>query len=400
MVAPLEGIRVVDMSQVLAAPGATAFMADLGADVIKVEPPGGEGMRNSNTAATLGIEVESEINCIFELNNRGKRSIVLNLDSEAGRKLLHKLCESADLFITNMLPASRKRRNLTEGDLWKTNPKLVYCVLSGYGSDGPQADRPAIGQTAFWAGAAIMGLCSDPPNIPSIGIDDYAVTLNVFGSAMVGLRQRDKTGKGQYVEVSLQGTGIWTNAYPISVGLVAKQQPLVHNREQPRSALSNTYLTKDGRWVLLTAGREAYWEPLCRGLGCAEWIDDPRFATLDARIENAKALATLAEERFAQEDLAYWTERLNAAGVTWSPVMTIPEVVADAQPRANGAYSVVNHPTAGPFETLSVPFKVRGADIGVRGPAPELGAHREEILTEEGYSADQIKDLAAAGAFG
>ena len=253
MVAPLEGIRVVDMSQVLAAPGATAFMADLGADVIKVEPPGGEGMRNSNTAATLGIEVESEINCIFELNNRGKRSIVLNLDSEAGRKLLHKLCESADLFITNMLPASRKRRNLTEGDLWKTNPKLVYCVLSGYGSDGPQADRPAIGQTAFWAGAAIMGLCSDPPNIPSIGIDDYAVTLNVFGSAMVGLRQRDKTGKGQYVEVSLQGTGIWTNAYPISVGLVAKQQAA---GPQPRAAEigAQQHLSDQG-WALGPADR-------------------------------------------------------------------------------------------------------------------------------------------------
>ena len=325
MVAPLEGIRVIDISQVLAGPGAGAFLADLGADVIKVEPPGGEGTRRTNFPVTLmGVQPDVDVNCIFELNNRGKRSIVLNLNTKAGRTLLYKLCESADLFITNMMPASRKRLQITEDDLWKANPKLVYCLLSAYGTDGSQADRPGFGVTAFWAGSAIMGLSSDPPTLPPIGIDDYAVTLNLFGSALVGLIQRDKTGKGQYVEVSLQGTGVWTNAFSVAVGLVAKQQPPIHDRDHPKT-LSNTYQTKDGRWLLLPGG-EAYWEPVCHALDRADWIDDARFATAEARSANMKVLTTLAAERIAQEHLAHWTERLNAARVTWSPVATIPRL--------------------------------------------------------------------------
>ena len=150
MVAPLEGIRVIDMTQVLAGPAAAAFMADLGADVIKVEPPGGAGARGGNLAATLGVDAKVDINCTFELNNRGKRSITLNLDSEVGRTLLQKLCASADLYVTNMMPASRRRLHLTEDELWHVNPQLVVCVLSGYGSEGPEANRPGFGQTAFW----------------------------------------------------------------------------------------------------------------------------------------------------------------------------------------------------------------------------------------------------------
>ena len=310
------------------------------------------------------------------------------------------LRESADLFLTNMLPSSRTRREITEDDLWKVNPKLVYCVLSGYGSEGPEADRPGFGQAAFWAGAAIMGLCSDPPNIPALEIDDYTVTLNMFGSAMVGIRQRDSTGEGQYVEVSLLGTGIWTNAAPIAVGLVSNNQPPVHNRTQPHAALHNTYQTKDGRWILLMGGNVLYWELFCRGLGHAEWIEDSRFATQESRLENAKALANAVEERFLEEDLAHWTQKLNEARVVWSAVTTVPEVVTAPQPRANGVYGVINHPTVGAFETLGVPFKIRGADIGIRGPAPELGKHTEEILEAEGFSANDITDLAAADAFG
>ena len=217
---------------------------------------------------------------------------------------------------------------------------------------------------------------------------------------MVGLRQRDKTGKGQSVEVSLQGTGIWTNALPMSLGLVTNLQPPAHNREQPVTALHNTYRTQDDRWILIVAFAEAFWEPFCRALGHTEWIEDPRFVTQEARTANATLLSQLAGERFLQRNLAYWTERLNTERVTWSPVATVPEVVNDPQPRANGAYSTINHPTAGPFETLSVPFKVHGADIGVRGPAPGEGEHTEEILVAEGFSPDQITEFAAAGAFG
>ena len=400
MHAPLAGIRVIDMSQVLAGPATAAFMADLGADVIKVEPPGGEGTRRSDLAAIMGVEADLPVNCAFELNNRGKRSITLNLDSETGRMLLRKLCESADLVLTNMLASSRERRKLTEHDLWQINPRLVYCVLSGYGSAGPEADRPGFGQSAYWAGAGIMGLCSDPPTLPALGIDDYAVTLNLFGAVMVGLRQRDCTGEGQYVEVSLQGSGIWTNALPVAVGLLADQQPPVHDREHPVSALHNTYRTKDGRWILLVAPGEAYWEPVCRTLGHTEWLQDPRFATPDARHANAKLLATMVEERFAEGTLAHWTERLNRERVTWETVATIPEVVHNPQPRANGVFSRVTHPTAGEYETLSVPFTIRGADIGIRGPAPELGAHTEEILRATGFTPAQITEFAAAAAFG
>ena len=401
MAGPLDGIRIIDTSQVLAAPAACALLADMGATVIKVEAPQGDRTRGISPQSRGAENYTSTANCLFELGNRGKQSVVVDLNAPHGPDFLRRMCKDADIFVTNMLRPGLERRDLLDETLLKVNPRLVYCYLTGYGSQGPAANRRGIGQTAFWAGSGIMGLCGDPPNLPPTGQDDYVVTLNMVAAILAALRQRDRTGKGQYVEITLQGSGVWTNAWDVSIGLITNTQPRVHNREHPDNALHNMYETKDGRWILLGLGGEQYWPRLCGVLERSEWIDDARFGTPVDRVANRETLTTLVRERLLEENLAHWKSRLDdGESMTWSPVTTIPEIVSDPQLRAMGAFGVINHPKHGTLETLNVPFVIRDAEIGVRGPAPELGQHTPRVLAEMGLSKEEIAAYTAEGVFG
>ena len=371
MAGPLDDIRIIDSSQVLAAPAACGLLADMGATVIKVEPPQGDRSRGLSPQ-TMGADAyNSDANCLFELGNRGKQSVVIDLNAPRGPDLLRRMCQDADIFVTNMLRPGLERRNLLEDALLKVNPRLVYCHLSGYGTHGPDANRRGIGQTAFWAGGGVMSLCGDPPALPPTGLDDHVVTLNMVAAILVALRQRDRTGQGQYVEVTLQGTGVWTNAWDVSVGLLTKAQPRVHDREHPNGSLHNMYETRDERWLMLAVGGDPQWPRFCDVLVRQEWVDDARFRTAEDRVENREILTKLVRERLLEEDLAYWKARMDdGESMTWSPVTTIPEIVADPQLREMGAFGMIDHPKHGKLETLNVPFTIRDAEIGVRGAGP------------------------------
>jgi crotonobetainyl-CoA:carnitine CoA-transferase CaiB-like acyl-CoA transferase len=401
MVAPLAGIRVIEVANWLAAPAATALMADLGADVIKVEPPGGDVLRHFDMVAYGYTEYRFPTNCVFELDNRGKRSIVVDLDRSGGPELVHRLLERADVLVLNLTPKRRERYRLTEDAVRATRPSIVYASLTGYGTAGPDADRPGFDYAAFWARAGIMNALGSPPPLCRGGQGDHATSLNLLAAVLAALRVRDSTGAGQAVEVTLQGTGMWTVASDLSAALLTRQQAPRHDRVEPSNPIWNSYLSRDGRWILLVMPAPVlYWPRFCRAIGEPAWADDPRYSDMAKRKTASLELTAAIADRFAQRDLAEWAQRLDAEGLIWAPVVDFVEVIDDPQPRRMGAFATLEHPQAGSFETLAAPFTLRDADVRPRGAAPATGEHSRAVLEELGLAEAEIAALEAAKVLG
>jgi len=402
MVGPLDGVRVLEVANWLAAPSAAALMADMGAEVVKVEPPVGDVWRHFDLSALLPHDYAT--NFAFELDNRGKRSVAIALDKPGGVELVKRLAADVDVFLTNLTAPRRERYGLDDAAVHAINPRCVYTSLTGYGTRGPDAGRAGFDYSAFWARSGIMGTLGQPPSPPPLnrgGQGDHTTCLNILSATLAALRLRDTTGEGQYVEVTLQATGMWTIAGDFAAALVAGKQPPRHDRSAPPNPIWNSYETSDGRWVLLVMPQpDPYWGPFCAAVGEPGWEADPRYASLGARREHSVELTRAIEERFAAHDLAYWSERLDAFGLIWAPVVELPEVIADPQAREMGWFTTLAHPEVGEFETLAAPFQIRGAEVRPRGVAPAVGADTAAILSEAGVSAEEMAELAANGVFG
>ncbi|MCS7296402.1 MAG: CoA transferase [Chloroflexota bacterium] len=398
--APLEGVRVVEAANYVAAPAVGALLRDLGADVIKVEPPGGEVMRGVVAADAEGTY---KVNFLFELENRGKRSVTIDLRSAAGQQLLRRLLANADVFLTNLLGPRLERYGLAPQQLLADYPQLVVCSITGYGLSGPEAGRPGFDFAAFWARSGIMSLIGHregPPVISRIAQGDHTTAMNALAAILAALRLRDRTGRGTLVEVSLQQTGVYTIATDVARTLIDGKQPSRFDRTAPANPLFNTYPTADGHWIMLVhMTPDPYWPKLCAALERPEWAADPRYATMKLRQQHGRELAARIEAEFRARTLREWADRLDAHGLIWAPMVELPDVVEDPSLAALDAFPEVDHPN-GRFRTVGVPFRLHGADVGVRGPSPDAGQHTFEVLREAGLSEDEIADFAARGALG
>jgi crotonobetainyl-CoA:carnitine CoA-transferase CaiB-like acyl-CoA transferase len=398
---PLDGVHVLEVANWVAAPSAAALLADLGARVIKVEPPGGDAMRYMARQPDV-TGARAAMNYAFQQDNRGKESIVLDLERDAGREVLLRLCERADVLVSNMVPRRQARFRLTPSELWERNPRLVYASLTSYGLVGPEADRGGFDNASYFARSGIS-LLTGGPESPVLrfrtGMGDHAAALSLIAAVLAALRLRDRTGRGQLVDASLFGTAVWTLGQNYSAALADGRQPPRFDPARPANPIANAYATRDGRWVVLTMGQsDRYWARFCDAIGRPELATDPAFETADGRRDSSERLTRLIATAFAGEDLAYWRERLNAAGLLWAPALELPEVCEDEQARAIGIFASVQHPVAGRFDTVAAPFRLAG--VRVRGPAPEYGAHTWAVLGEIGLPEEEVVRLAEAGAFG
>jgi len=393
MTAPLEGIRVLEVASWLAAPSCAALMADMGAQVIKVEPPGGDTYRRMYDAM-LG---EDSAHPSFQFDNRGKRGVCVNLEDAEGRELVYRLAKDADVLITNLTQARLQRYKLTDADVKKLAPTSIYAVLSGYGTSGPDSDRQAFDQTAFWARSGAMSVFGDRDDGPLIsrgGYGDRTTALNLLAAILAAMRVRDKTGEGQFVEVTLQRTGIWALASDVTSALYERAQPEKSSRKAPANPIWNFYKTADERWLVMVMPMATpYWPKFCAMVARPDWAEDSRYQTLLGLIEHGPALIPEVERVFASEDLAFWRAKLDAAGLIWEPVAELPEVIEDPALRERGAFSVIVHPRAGAIEVVAAPFEIQGADIQVRGPAPDAGEHTREVFAEAGITEERIDEL-------
>ena len=407
MPGPLDGIRVLEVANWLAAPAATALMADMGADVIKVEPPAGDVFRGF-ILRSMGYDFDFATNYAFQLDNRGKRSITIDLEKPGGGELVRKLAATSDIFVTNLIQPRRARYGLTFDDVRAVNPGVIYTSFSGYGTHGPDEARPGFDFAAFWARSGIMGLMAEPDAPPPLcrgGQGDHTTALNLLAATLAALRLKDKTGAGQHVELTLQGTGMWTIAGDFAAALAAKanqQQPPRISRKNPVNPIWNSYRTADDRWLLLVnpVPFPAAWPKFCAIAGRPEWAADPRWDTTPKLRTHSAPLTAECDAIFAAHDYAWWARELDAAGLIWAPVATMPEMVADPQVHEMGWFATIDHPEYGTFETLDTPFKIFGAEVGVRGPAPEVGQHTFDILAEAGIEGAELERLATAGVIG
>ncbi len=400
MAAPLEGITVVELANYVAAPSAGALMADLGADVIKIEPPGGEVMRG---VVPSGGEGQPPFNFLFELENRGKRSVTVALDAPGGSEVVHRLLSRADVFLTNLMAPRLEKYGLTPGEVHARNPNVVFVSVTGYGLRGPDAARPGFDFSAFWTRSGIMSLVGHPdgpPVLSRIAQGDHTTGINGLAATLTALRLRDLTGEGQVVEISLQQTGVYTIATDISRTLMDGKAPKRFDRTAPENPLFNTYPTRDGKWVMLVhMTPDPYWPRLCRVIGREEWAEHPDYASMAARRARGAEIAAVIEQALLAADLDELARKLDEHGLIWAPMVDTTQVVADPQLRELNAFQPLQTPN-GTFETVGVPFTIHGADIRVRGAASLPGEDTADALAAVGLTEDEVAQFAANGVFG
>ena len=394
--APLEGVRVVEVANWMAAPGAAALLADMGADVVKVEPLGGDAVRG----VVRQPEVDPPVDASFLTDNRGKRGVAVALDRPEGAAVVRRLVQTADVFVCNLLGRRQEKFGLDAASLAAVNPRLVHATLTGYGLTGPEAARPGYDITAFFGRAGITHSITPPGSWaprPRPAQGDHAAALALVVAVLGALRLVERTGEGQVVDVNLFATAAWTMATDLSATLVDGLEPRTSGRLERHHALQDAFRTADDRFLLLFMPEAHWWPRFCELVGRPDWATDPRFATLEARKADMPALTALLDELFAARTLAAWGELFDAARFIWGPAATVSELAADPHAAATGMFPTVEHPVHGPVRTVGAPLRIEGADIGPRGPAPEVGQHTREVLEEAGLTAAEVDALLADG---
>jgi crotonobetainyl-CoA:carnitine CoA-transferase CaiB-like acyl-CoA transferase len=393
----MSGVRVVELGMWIAGPAAGGILADWGADVVKIEPPQGDPARSFQRM--LGGDLPT--NPVFELDNRSKRSVVLDLGTEAGRALALELVDTADVFLTNIRMSALRRCGLDPESLRRRDPRLVYAVVTGYGLDGAEADRPAYDIAAYWARSGIAASLTPPGGALPFqrgGMGDHSVAMTAAAMISAALFARERTGEGDLVSTSLLRQGAYTIGFDVNLALMWGLSFSVGTRTAMGNAAINNYTAGDGRrfWVVGLEG-ERHWPPLARVVGHAEWIDDERFATPAARFQNATQLIGLLDEAFATKSLQEWEEVFESeADFFWAPVQSIDELLTDPQFRAAGGLVEVPF-DEGTWTMLASPADFEAHSAGPRCRAPELGEHSHEILTELGRTEEEIVALEGSG---
>ncbi|MDT5274704.1 MAG: hypothetical protein QOG95_1636 [Mycobacterium sp.] len=382
MAGPMEGVNVVELGVWVAGPATGGILADWGADVIKIEPPTGDPGRLFGRM--LGLDVDTSPP--FEMDNRSKRSIVLDLATEDGRTAALELIRGADVFVTNLRPGALRRLGLDFESVAPGNARLVYGLITGYGETGPDADRAAYDIAAFWSRGGLAHLLTRPGDTPPFqrgGMGDHMAGMTLAAAICAALLARDRTGTGQLVTTSLYRQGAYTVSFDLNTYLMSGQPIAIGQRESMGNPCMNNYAAGDGRrfWIVgLEADR--HWPALCRAVGHTDWLTDPRFSTARSRAVNAVELIGELDQIFATKPLDEWAEIFTREpDFFWSPVNSIEDVIADEQFHAAGG--MVDVPDGqGAVPMVATPADFHGTPWAPRSAAPKLGEHTDEILAE------------------
>jgi len=399
MEAAFDGVRVVELAQWVFVPVAGALLADWGADVIRIEKPEGDPYRG---LASQGIGTDSGgVNLSLALAGRGKRSIALDLRTEEGKEITHRLLETADVFLTNLRPGALERLGLDSGTLTQRYPTLVYARGHGYGVRGPDADHAGYDASAFWARGGLAHVLT-PPDSPdpimqrgAMGDRNGAMAL-AFGIASALLR-RTRTGRGSVIDVSLLATAMWTLSSDVLSALQGQQPRAAQPGQAFVNPLVGTYRTSDGRHIMLVfLEADRYWADFCRLLGREDLLEDPRFVDLAARGQHVSECAAAIREEFARRTFDEWKALLTQIDAPWAPVQAVEELLDDPQVLANDYIGDVDNEGGEDYRLPAVPVQVDEEPPPLRR-APEHGEHTETVLLELGYSWEQISQLAESG---
>ncbi len=394
----LDGVRILEVATWVAAPSACAVMADWGTEVIKVEnPDGGDAIRGFNS-----IEGFVGGDCWWQLLNRGKKSVALNLRAEEGQAVLHRLAASADVLLTNLELQVLERFRLDYPALRRVNPRLVYGLLTGYGHDGPDRHLPGYDYSAYWARSGIMERVSEPgrpPRPARPGIGDNSTSMVIAAGLSAALFHRERTGEGQEVHFSLYHSAVWAIGMDVQAALSFGAEVPHTNPERARNPLWNTYRTSDDLWfqmVMLQSDR--FWPRFCQALERPDLADDPRFDSHANREQHSETLVATIGEVIATRPRAEWEQRFKDFDLVGGRVQRVIETVSDPQALANEFFTETTSGDGSTLPLVNSPVRFRQNPTTVQGPAPELGQNTEEVLLDVGaYEWEELEQLKERG---
>lgn len=399
---PLAGLRVLDCSTLQSGPACCAILADLGADVIKIESPaGGDSERGARKVSGVPVGLPHGIAYPFEVHNRNKRSVALNLTTEEGKAVLYRLVAIADVFVHNYRSQVAERLGIGFAELAMANPTLVYANCSGFGRKGPRSGNAAVDPIAHAVSGMMLGIGEPdmgPVHLPG-AIADQATALMLTCGILASLYGRQSAGGAKEVHTSMLGTLLWLQTNNLLVSILAGGPRARQARAGPVNPLVNYYRCQDGKWVLLAHfSADRYWAALCRTLGVPGLENDARFATLQAREDHAKELVAILDGVFGSRPQETWLKILGEADLVFAPIQDYWEVIHDPQVLANNYIQEVMHPTVGSLKTVRVPLDLSTERDRRWAPAPQLGQHAEEILVDTlGYTWEDVVALKNVG---
>jgi len=388
----LDGLRVLDLSRVIAGPYCATLLADLGADVVKLERPGqGDDLRHWRGGGGMSP--------VFAAINRNKRGVAVDLSRAEGARLALELARRADVVVENFLPGVADRLGLGYAAVSALNPAVVYASVTGFGQTGPYATRPGYNTIAQGMSGlmALTGMRGQPPTKVGGSVADVTASFVAFGGICAALVQRFRGGRGQHLDVSLLASTLGLLPDPVAHFFAdGAVRPRREGNRNPNLAPAEAFQTRDGFLNVVVMNAEQY-RRFCAALGDDELATDPRFATNDARVANREEFRARVERRLAEATTAEWVERLGKASVACGPIYELDEVFEDPQVRHLGLVTEADQPGLGRVRMLGFPYRASGAAPPVRRPAPRLGEHTAEVLGELGLTPGEIQALAASG---
>ncbi|MBI4288775.1 MAG: CoA transferase [Chloroflexi bacterium] len=389
----LDGIRVVELTLFLVGPRAGSHLADLGAEVLKIEhPQGGDPMRTTTTNRGA-LPPMKDINFMFELENRGKKSITLDVGKEGGQEIAHRLVEQADVFISNFQVPVLKRLRMDYGALSAINPRLVYALCTGWGMRGPDKDRPGFDYAVF-AESGLAHSFGEPGGLPvqcRPGFGDHITAITLAYGIMAALYHRQRTGEGQLLHASILGSLIEAGALSLQAQLSTGEEVGPVSRKDMANALWNFYQTKDGQWLQFAMVQpDRHWHDFCAALNMEKYENDPRFSNHPTREANRHELIRIIDEVMASRTRREWLERFQGKNLIYAPIVPYSEVARNPQLTANDYVVQVEHQSKGSIPLVGLPVNFSRTPGRVRSGAPELGQHTEETLLDLGYTWEDI----------
>jgi formyl-CoA transferase len=390
---PLAGIRVVDLTRVMTGPYCTMMLGDMGADVVKIEQPG----KGDDTRAWGPPFIDGESAYYLSIN-RNKRSMTLNLKSEAAREILWRLIADADVLVENFSPGTIGRLGFDYESVRARKPDIVYCSISGFGQEGPGRNRTAYDLIVQGLSGlmSVTGPVGGPPTRFGVPIADIAAGMFAAYAIVSALLFRERGGTGQYIDTSMLGGQIGLLTYQAGIFFATGQSPASTGNAHPIVAPYQTFKTGDG-YVNIAGGNDAIWVRMCRALEIDDLLDDPRFTNNAGRITNLPDLVPLIEAALASHTSAEVISRLEASAVPCAPIHDVADVFADPQVEHYRLRQRVPHPTLGEVDQIGFPYVLSQTPCDIRLPPPLLGQHTDELLAELGLDADQIEALRADG---